>query len=198
MNHIFTSLNDLQLARMIADGSIGVIPTDTVYGIVARASNENAVKRLYNLKKREKKPGTLIAASKQQLVELGIKKRYLTSVEHLWPNSLSIVLPVGKELAHIHQGIQSLAIRIPNHEGLQQLLSRTGPLLTSSANAPKQAPATTLKEAQTYFGDKIDFYVDGGDLSGHLPSTIIRVVDDAIEVLREGSVKIDEETGRIL
>jgi tRNA A37 threonylcarbamoyladenosine synthetase subunit TsaC/SUA5/YrdC len=62
---------------------------------------------------------------------------------------------------------------------------------------PGEPPANTLQEAEKYFGDQVDFYVDGGDLTGHEPSTVIRIVDDAIEVLRPGAVHIDEN-GRII
>ena len=58
--------------------AMGVIPTDTVYGVVARAADEAAVARLYKLKHRDSKPGTVIAANIDQLVELGVKRRYLT------------------------------------------------------------------------------------------------------------------------
>jgi L-threonylcarbamoyladenylate synthase len=86
----------------------------------------------------------------------------------------------------------SLAVRIPADKPLQKLLHQTGPLLTSSANHPGQPPANDIKAAEKYFGDEVDFYVDGGDLAGREPSTIIRIVDDAIEVLRQGAVKIEE------
>jgi tRNA A37 threonylcarbamoyladenosine synthetase subunit TsaC/SUA5/YrdC len=75
---------------------------------------------------------------------------------------------------------------------LQALLQQTGPLLTTSANHPGKTPAHTIEEAETYFGDKVDFYVNGGDLSGREASTVMRVVDDMVEVLREGSIKINE------
>jgi L-threonylcarbamoyladenylate synthase len=177
-------------------GAIVVIPTDTVYGVVARAQDTRAVQRLYELKHRHHKPGTLIAASIEQLVELGIPRRYLTAVEQYWPGAISIVVPMVPALDYLDLGKMSLAIRIPDHKDLQWLLQQTGPLLTSSANMPGQPVANTVEEARDYFGDAVDYYQDGGDLSGHKPSTVIRVVDDAIEVLREGAVTIDE-SGRI-
>lgn len=183
-------------SKLLKPGAVGVIPTDTVYGLVACATDQEAVKRLYNLKDREHKPGTVIAANIDQLTELGIKRRYLTAVEQFWPNPLSIVIPCGLELAYIHQGKHSIAIRIPDDEKLQTLLEKTGPLLTSSANHPGELPANTIKEAEDYFGDEVDFYVDGGDLSDNKPSTVIRIIDDAVEIIREGAVKIDE-SGRI-
>lgn len=173
------------------DRAVGVIPTDTVYGVAARAQDPAAVERLYQLKKREKKPGTLIAANIEQLEELGLKKRYLKAVEQYWPGAVSVVIPcTDPSLAYLHQGKMSLAVRIPANSDLQTALRETGPLLTSSANHPGEQPASTIKEAKQYFGDGVDFYIDGGNLSSSQASTIIRVVDDEIEVLRQGAVKI--------
>lgn len=173
-------------------GAVGVIPTDTVYGIVARAADKAAVARLYGVKGREKKPAPLVAASIDQFAELGIPRRYLKAVEQFWPGPVSVVIPCGDDLEYLHQGLRSLAVRIPNDEKLLALLQETGPLLASSANLPGQPPANTVEEARAYFGDAVDVYQDGGDLSGRKPSTVLRIVDDAIEVLRQGAVKINE------
>jgi L-threonylcarbamoyladenylate synthase len=178
--------------KLAQPGAVGVLPTDTVYGLVARAGDQAAVKRLYDLKLREGKPGTIVAASIDQLVGLGLKARYLKAVEQFWPGAVSVVIPCGPELAYLHEGKYSLAVRIPDNKPLLNMLSIIGPLLTSSANHPGESVANTVAEAQKYFGDGVDFYVDGGDLSGHQPSTVIRIVDDAIEILRAGAVKIQE------
>ena len=179
--------------RLHTVGAIGVIPTETVYGVVARAQDPQAVARLYTLKQRERKPGTIIAASIDQLVDLGVKRRYLTAVERFWPGAVSVIIPCGSTLAYVHQGVQSVAVRIPASERLQELLQHTGPLVTSSANQPGEPVSTIVSEAKAYFGDAVDFYVDGGDLSGNLPSTVIRMIDDAIEVVRPGAVHINEQ-----
>ncbi len=181
-------------AKPFLPGSIGVIPTDTVYGVVARATDPAAVKRLYQLKSRDNKPGTIIAASIDQLVELGIKRRYLTAVEQFWPGAVSVIIPsTDPALAYLHQGKMSLAIRIPDDKSLQKLLQSTGSLLTTSANPPGEPTATNIDQAKHYFGDKVDFYIDGGDLSNRQPSTVIRIIDAAIQVLRPGAIDI---TGR--
>lgn len=185
-----------EAVTILTSGGVGVLPTDTVYGLVARAADPSAVARFYELKKRERKPGTIVAASVDQLVELGIKKRYLTAVEQWWPNPLSVVIPTGDDLGYLHHGLDSLAVRIPKNEAFRRILEKTGPLVTTSANDPGQPTATTVAEAQACFEDRVDFYVDGGDLSDRPPSTVIRIVDDAIEVLRQGAVAITE-TGRI-
>lgn len=178
-------------AHLITPGEIAIIPTDTVYGVVARAADADAVARLYQLKRREKKPGTIVAASIGQLVELGVKRRYLTAVEQFWPGAVSVIIPCGEELHYIHQGVGSLAFRIPNDQRMIDLLEQTGPLVTSSANQPGEPPATTIDEAKAYFGDQVQWYEDGGRVAGE-PSTVIRIIDDAVEVVRQGAVVIKE------
>lgn len=176
---------------MLKNGAVGVIPTDTVYGLVCVAKNTEPVERLYALKKREKKPGTIIAADINQLVDLGIKYRYVKAVEDYWPNAISVVLPFSdSDKSYLRGGLPDLAVRIPKDKDLQDLLKQTGALLTTSANQPGKPPANNIAKAQKYFGDKVDFYIDGKDLSDRQPSTVVRIIDDEIEVLRQGAVKI--------
>jgi L-threonylcarbamoyladenylate synthase len=176
-------------------GEIAIIPTDTVYGVVARAADPQAVGRLYQLKHREGKPGTLVAATTDQLVELGIKRDHLKMAEALWPRALSIIIPCDQNLSYLHQGTNSLAIRIPDDSRLVKLLQQTGPLLTSSANQPGEPPSTTIAEAKVYFGDQVDWYEDGGFVNRE-PSTVIKIVNHSIEVIRPGAVKFDESIAR--
>ncbi len=198
MPELLKSLSDAKLVSAIKAGQVGVIPTDTVYGLVCLASDQTTVERLYKLKSRENKPGTIIAANIDQLTELGIKRAYLKAVEQFWPGAITVVVPFSApEGNYLRQGKFDIAVRIPADKAVHDLLTKTGALLTSSANLPGKPPAKNLAEAKNYFNDEVDFYDDGGDLSGREPSTIIRMIDDAIEVLREGAVKIDEETGRI-
>lgn len=187
MKDIYSAVSD----QLNVANAVGVLPTDTVYGLAARAVDQTAVQRLYQLKDREHKPGTIIAASIDQLVALGLKRRYLSAVSQFWPGAVSVIVPCGAQLGYLHQGVQSLAVRIPESAELRQLLEQTGPLLTSSANHPAQPTAVTLDQARAYFNKEVDFYCDGGDLSNQLPSTVIRIVDDAIQVVRQGAVTID-------
>ena len=172
-------------------GSVVVMASDTVYGLMARAEDKTAVAKLYSLKDRHSKPGTLIGLNIDQLSELGLKKRYLKAVEQYWPGPVSVVIPTGNpKLDYLTQGLSDLAVRVPDNSHLAQIMSICGPLITTSANLPGKPPAVNINEAKAYFHDRVDAYYDGGDLSGHLPSTVIRIVDDAIEVIRQGAVKI--------
>jgi tRNA threonylcarbamoyl adenosine modification protein (Sua5/YciO/YrdC/YwlC family) len=191
---MFDSLMSAGLAALLRQGAVGVLPTDTIYGIVAAAQDKAAVERLYKIKHREGKPGTLVAANVAQLEALGIERRYLDAVAHLWPNPISIVVPAGESLAYLHQGKDSLAVRIPRDEQLQALLIQTGPLLTSSANHPGEPAADTFADAEAYFGSEVDFYVDGGDVSGRSPSTVALLSQDgSLVVLRQGEVTVVDE-----
>lgn len=187
MEKIFTSE---QAVTSLNSGGIGVSPTDTVYGVVAKATDESAVRRLYKLKQRERKPGTIVAASVEQLITLGISEDYLKIGEKYWPGALSIVLSLEGKYGYIHQGVGTVAVRVVADERLKGILGQTGPLVTSSANHPGRPEATTVQEAIDYFGAEVDFYVDGGDLSGRAASTIIRVDGDKIEIIRDGAVKL--------
>lgn len=182
-----------EAVSVIQDGGVGVLRTDTLYGLVCSAAQPEAVRRLYALKQRDQKPGTVIAASIEQLVALGVPRRYVKAVEHFWPNPISVVIPLGWQLPELHAGKGSVAFRIPSDLAIKAVVEKTGPLLTSSANHPGEAPAETIEQAQAYFGDNVDFYVDGGTVEHSVPSTVIRVVDDAVEVLRQGAVQINEK-----
>ena len=153
------------------------------------ATNKATVERFYALKRREQKPGTLIAASVDQLLDLGIAGSELDKVKRYWPNPVSAVLKVdGHE--YLHQGVGSLAMRVVADQRVRELLEQTGPLITSSANQPGEPPAISISEAIAYFGDMVNFYVDGGTIAESLPSTIIRPTSMGIEVLRHGSVSL--------
>src|SRR5690349_12537136 len=109
---VFNSLHDPKLVALLKEGAVGVLPSDTVYGIMCRADNEASVARLYEVKHRENKPGTLIAANITQLVELGLKERYLKAVEHFWPGAVSVRIPHPPHyLTDPSNG--TIAVRIP-------------------------------------------------------------------------------------
>jgi L-threonylcarbamoyladenylate synthase len=180
------------IAKVInCPGSVVVMATDTVYGLVARADDKQATTRLYALKKRQSKPGTLIGLDIDQLVSLGITRRYLVAVKQFWPGPVSVIVPCSKpELSYLTQGLSSLALRIPDDQFVEGVLKLTGPLITSSANLPGHPPAETIAQAKAYFHDSVDAYFDSGSLAGRQPSSVIKVIDDAIEVIRRGQLNI--------
>lgn len=165
--------------------------TDTVYGLVCRANEFVSVQRLYDIKKRVGKPGTLLAASSHDFVNLGIDRRALDQAERLWPGPISVVLPCSRpDMEYLHCGEQSLAMRVPRAESFQSFLRQTGPLLSSSANITNQPVAQSLEQAYDCFGDSIDFYFELTIPSTGQASTVVTLLSDngQVSVLREGSI----------
>lgn len=188
---IFTSIEDPDFIDLVTRGAVGVMLTDTIYGLVAAANNPHAAEKLYALKHRERKPGTVIAGSIDQLTVLGVGPAQLAHVADLWPNPFSVEMDISDSLAHLHQGTGHCAFRVVSDPRIAALLLRTGPLLTSSANPPGEEPANTIAAAQAYFGDSVDFYVDGGEVINKKPSTVARLNDDgSFELRRQGAVVI--------
>ena len=85
---------------------------------------------------------------------------------------------------YLHRGTNSLAFRLPANKGLQELISQTGPLVAPSANMEGLPPATTIDEAENYFGDKVNFYIGDGKIAGK-PSKLIKIESDKIIELRK-------------
>lgn len=184
---IFTSLRSLSLTRLLRSGAIGVIPTDTIYGISCSALNQKAVERVYAIRGREQaKPFIILIPSSDDLALFGVRPSSETRdiLSSIWPAPVSVVLPCkSKNFSYLHRGTETLAFRVPNSAPLRALLKKTGPLITTSANPARMKPATTIKQAKKYFYDELDFYVDVGKKIG-APSSIIRIDGDSITLLR--------------
>lgn len=189
---VFSDLNDPQVVALLKQGAVGVIPTDTLYGIVATIRSQEAVERVYRLRERNGKKACIVLVGKVSDIT---DRDAWTEVDHTmvkkyWPGKVSIVLPVtNASPEYIHRGLQSIAYRFPDDPKLQHLLQKTGPIIAPSANTEGQPPATTVAEAQTYFGAGVDFYVDGGTLRSE-PSTVLKANNGDVSVLRPGAVKI--------
>jgi L-threonylcarbamoyladenylate synthase len=189
MNYLPSShVSSSRAALLLQRGAVGILPTDTVYGLAARAQDQQAVQRLYALKSRVRKPGTIVAANIEQLYDLGVDKTYLDAASQWWPGPVSVIVPLNDKLAYLHQNVDSGAVRVVADEALRKILLQTGPLLTSSANHPGKTEAATTADAWNYFKNDVDFYVDGGDFSDRAPSTIIQITDTGnITVIRQGA-----------
>lgn len=186
-----SALSDPRLIDLLKDGAIGVMPTDTVYGLVGIANNQLAITRLYHLKSRARQPGTTIAATTDQLIALGFPRAEVLKAARFWPNAVSVEMSATSLPTYLSDGQEHMAARIPAHSDLQKLILTTGPLMTTSANTPNAPTSQSIDQAIDYFGEKIDFYVDIGPLGDRPPSTIIGF-DSAGEIIvyRQGVIPI--------
>lgn len=180
------------LKEIIHEGGIAVIKTDTLYGVVADARNPHAVDRVYQIKQRDLlKPVIVLVTDYDDIRSFGvdINLELKKVLDTYWPGKVSIILPTtdnSVDTHYIHKGTHGIAFRIPDDKALQKILRETGPLIAPSANPEKHPPAQNIQQAHDYFGDTVDYYLDGGDVTNTKPSKLMKISHTInIEVLRD-------------
>lgn len=167
----------------IVGGDIAVIPTDTIYGIVAQATNPSAVQKIYDVKQRNpSKPFIILISSLDdlKLFEIPLSKTVNDLLDTYWPGPVSIILDCpNPQFEYLHRGTDALAFRLPQNEKIRQLIKVTGPLVAPSANPEGLPTATNISEAKAYFDGRITCYIEG-DVNTN-PSKIIRITGDGSE-----------------
>lgn len=173
-------------ALLLKEGAIGVIPTDTIYGICGSASNKKTVEKIYKLRKRSPdKPFIVLIGSVGDLKKFGVnlsgnQKKFLIKC---WPGKISAILKCSlKKFVYLHRGMKTIAFRMPKNALLKKILKNSGPLVAPSANYEGKSPAKNIKEAKKYFKDKV-FYLNRGDLVSK-PSTLIDLIRPIPKILR--------------
>jgi len=180
----FTERHIPEVAHLLVKGGIGVIKTDTLYGIVASATDENAVERVYAVRKRDShKPVILLIADHTQVFD-GPQGKLATFAGEHWPGAVSIIIPSPSAPLYLTRGGNTLAYRVPADTELRRLLYLTGPLIAPSANLQGEPPARTIDQAEAYFGDAVDFYVDSGEVGDVSPSQLWHFHNEAMQQLR--------------
>lgn len=178
---------------ILRNNGVAIIPTDTLYGIVGNAFNQETVERIYWLRKRDpNKPLIILIKDISDIdkFDIHLKDTDIHVLNKLWPNKISVVLEcTSPHFKYLHRGTNTLAFRIPHNETMLHILSKTGPLVAPSANPQGKSPSTTIQEAQNYFGDAVNFYLDGGPIESE-PSTIISLKDGEVRLIRKGAVNL--------
>ncbi|MDW6020871.1 L-threonylcarbamoyladenylate synthase [Mesorhizobium sp. BAC0120] len=186
-----------QALALIEAGDVVAIPTETVYGLAADATNGRAVARIFEAKGRPRF-NPLIAhvsssAMAEEIGELDPLSRRL--VEAFWPGPLTLVLPL-KEKASIHPlvtaGLDTVAVRMPRGFGAELIAALGRPLAAPSANSSGRISATTAEAVEADLGPRIPLIVDGGQTPVGLESTIVKVEGDSLRLLRPGGIAAEE------
>lgn len=180
---------DQELIKTLEEGGVVVMPTDTLYGIVGKALNTGVVEKIYTLRKRaSEKPCVILIGDIGELQKFSVTLTDEQSdvLKRLWSSPTSVVLDCPNEqLKYLHRGTNTLAFRLPQESSLQGLLLKAGPLIAPSANTEGQPPSKNIDEAKEYFGDKVDLYIDGGNISGKASKVIRLHPDGSQSILRE-------------
>jgi len=185
-----------EAARIVKRGGVVAIPTDTVYGLGCDPSSDGAVGRLFEVKNRQAKPVPVLCADSgvaERLVDLNSVARNLVGAH--WPGALTIVAPLkkGSGLSPLlDQGSGYLGVRVPDSEVCVALAGKVGGAVTgTSANLSGRPSCRTAAQVTESLDGRIQLVIDGGVLRGK-ESTVVKVSGGTVEVLREGSVRIQE------
>ncbi|WP_447931749.1 L-threonylcarbamoyladenylate synthase [Sphingopyxis fribergensis] len=182
---------------LIGEGRPVAVPTETVYGLAADARNAEAVARIYAAKGRPDFNPLIVhvpdLAAAERLGVFGDAERVLA--EAFWPGPLTLVVPRTADcpVASIATaGLDTIALRVPGHRAMQALLTESGaPLAAPSANASGRVSPTKAEHVLSSLDGRIALVIDDGPTTAGVESTIARVKDGAVEILRPGPVTAD-------
>ena len=190
--------NEISIAaKILNNGGIVGIPTETVYGLAANALDGNAVKKIFKAKERPMdNPLIVHISSIDEIYNLvyhfpNIAKKLC---DKFWPGPLTIILPKSNKIPNeVSAGLDTVAIRLPSHPLARKLIKTAGiPLAAPSANISGKPSPTSFKHVYHDLNGKIDAIIDGGDSSVGLESTVITLVSNPPKLLRPGGITIEE------
>ncbi len=174
-----------EAAGILRAGRLVVAPTDTVYGVCAHPDRPDAIERLFVVKGRpETKPIPMLLADADAVRAIGAELSDVEQrlVDAFWPGPLTLIVqtPDGTE-----------GVRVPDHDDMRALLRACGGVLrVTSANLSGEPPALTADEARRPLGDRVSMILDGGPVRGGVPSSVVRVRDGRLELVREGALSV--------
>ncbi len=175
-----------QVERCLAEAGVVLLPTETFYGLACNPYSEEAVSRVLELKDRPRDmPLPVLAADWAQVDRLTVVPEcWRDRLQTLWPGPITVVLPARQALPASLEA--TVAVRIPGHGLLRNLLAVTGPLTGTSANRHGDRPADDVAGAiRSLVGDP-DLALDGGQSPGGKPSTLVDLTGVMVRILRQG------------
>lgn len=179
--------------EIINKGGIVIFPTETVYGIGTNGLDTNAVKKLYNIKKRPlNKPISLLVSDFDMINKItrNITKKEYELMEKFFPGPLTIILKKEAIVPDIvTANTDTVGIRMPSNEITRKLIQYAGvPIAAPSANISGESSNTNLDNLINIFKNDVDYYIDGGECKIGTASTIVKVIDEVPHILRKGSI----------
>jgi L-threonylcarbamoyladenylate synthase len=156
-------------AEVLAAGGVAVLPTDTLYGLCALATDARATSRIFDIKGRTATvPIAVLCTDADQALSLttpaaarGVRR----AAADWWPGPLTLVVPRRDGLdLHLGQPEHTIGLRVPASELLRAIAARVGPIAATSANRHGEAPVTRADQVREALGEGIDLVIDGGEL----------------------------------
>jgi len=190
-------------AEIIKSGGVVAFPTETVYGLGANAYDEQAVKKIFELKGRPQDNPLIVHISKKQdvyIVAREIPEKAKVLIREFWPGPLTLVLPKNPSIPDIvTAGLDTVAVRMPDHPIALKLIRLSGvPIAAPSANISGKPSATQPEHIKKYFGEKV-FLIEGKVKIG-IESTVLDLTEDVPKILRPGAITkemIERKIGKV-
>lgn len=187
---------DAHVRAALERGGIVVYPTETLYGLGARALSRAAVATVADLKGRaDEKPIAVIVSERAMLARIVTRVPAPAErlIERFWPGPLTLVLPARSDLPpELTGGSGVIGVRVSSHPIARALSAAIDePITATSANPSGEPPACDVASARRAFGTRVDAYLDGGTLAGGPGSTVVLVADDSVRVLRAGAIAVE-------
>ena len=180
-----------KMEKTLAAGGAIVLPTETVYGLFAQALNEEAVERVYELKRRPRdKALNLNVASLEEIY--AFSKNQPTYLDQLYqaflPGPLTIILQANDQVpTWINSGMDTVGFRIPKHSVTLDLIRKYGPLIGPSANLSGKVSGTSFQQIVMDFQEQVSGVEDDAALTGQ-DSTILDLSGEKARILRQGAI----------
>ena len=186
-------------ADYLRQGKLVAMPTETVYGLAARAADSKAVTSVFAAKNRPSFDPLILHIGDLALLDewvLHVPEKARRLLEKVWPGPLTLLLPKSEKVSDlITSGNPGVAIRMPAHELALQLLKELGePVVAPSANPFGYVSPTTAEHVEQQLGNKVDYILDGGPTRIGLESTIVSFMSDTPEILRLGGLSVEDLT----
>ena len=180
-----------KIKQELEQGRAVVLPTETVYGLFAKALDKKAVDHVYKLKGRPRdKALNLNVASLEDILNFSKNQPpYLQKlVESFLPGPLTIILEANERVPYwVNSGLRTVGFRMPSHPVTLELIREFGPLIGPSANISGQASGVSFKEILKDFGQEVLGIEDDSFLTGQ-DSTILDLSGDKVKILRQGAI----------
>lgn len=195
----FTDETIAEAAWLILAGEPVAVPTETVYGLAADATNAEAVARIYDAKGRPSfNPLIVHVRNLSAARQIGkFDEDALALARRHWPGPLTLVVPLrddAKIASIVTAGLRTVGLRVPDHPAMQALLRATGrPLAAPSANASGSISPTRAAHVLKSLGGRIPLIIDGGNTERGIESTIVAAAGGPLRLLRRGPIEVEAE-----
>lgn len=177
---------------VIKNGGIVIMPTDTIYGIVGDATNEDVIKKVFDLKRRDGSKAMLMLVSDIKMLQeyvVDINEEENKLIKSFWPGPLTIIFKKKNISGLLTGGLDTVGIRCPSNERLLYIIRELGrPVLSTSVNVSGNEQATKIDMIDNEILSNVDLVIDEGECN-KVASTIVVVNDDICKILREGEIK---------